>query len=179
MLTRIVQRLHIPDHARPARIICGLGGLADAADPTELLELCRALWIQFSAKVDTQPDYLFGLDSGGIVPTVGMAVVSGLSYRLAYKLDLDLPGKITIREPFAARPFVFAYNLARGQNAVLVDDEVFTGETACNAIAALRAAGVTVLAVFCITEVTSRGARQKIEQLGVPLFSASTLEVRI
>lgn len=177
MPSRVVKRLNIPEHARPDRIICAFDGLAEAADPGRLLDLCRALWARFSVNVAAKPDYLFGLDSGGIVPTVGIAIITGLPYRLAYKLDLELPAKITICEPFAARPYVFAYNLAVGQTAVLVDDEVFTGETACNAITALRAAGVTVLAMICLSEVTSKGAREKIETLGVPLFSGSTLEV--
>jgi adenine phosphoribosyltransferase len=173
----IATRLNVPKRARRERIINECDGICGAVSPDRLLAVAQELWARASAGFPELPDILVGLDNGGVVLTVGLAIVSGVKYKLGYKLDLDLPRKIEIVEPYAVSPQVYFYDLTPGSSVFIVDDEVCSGETACNAVDALRAAGVSVLAVLCLVEVDSYGAREKIESRGVPLFSVTTLSL--
>lgn len=86
-------------------------------------------------------DYLLGLDAGGILPTVGLALIGDLPYKIAWKLRLPLPGTVHFVEPHATRPDVYAYGIETGRRVLLVGDEVTTRYTLANLAARLREAG--------------------------------------
>ncbi|WP_307962079.1 phosphoribosyltransferase [Salinispora arenicola] len=116
-----------------------------------------------------------GLDAGGIVPTIALAWASGSQYRLAWKVNLDLPEKLVFHEPHARRLEVFAYGDFKGQRVLIVDDEITTGLTLNNLINALRAAGADVTGVLCLVEDTTGGGRCLLERNEVPLCVLTTL----
>jgi adenine phosphoribosyltransferase len=153
-----------------------LDGILGPVAPQALLDAGSALWAEWTRHPQyTAPDLLLGLDAGGILPTVAVALASGLPYRLAWKLDLDLPGKRRFSEPHARRTDVFTYGDLAGTRMLIVDDEITTGETTGNLIAVLRGAGATVTGVACLVEDTSGGAQAPLRLQGVPLCSLTRL----
>lgn len=105
---RRIRRLGVPPQTREVRIVHELDGILDQVQPATLLQTGSALWEVWSRHPEfTTPDVLLGLDAGGILPTVAVALASNLPYRLAWKLDLDLPDKRHFTEPHARRTEVF------------------------------------------------------------------------
>lgn len=173
---RRVRRFGVPSQTRDVRIVHELDGILDQVPPSTLLQTGRALWEMWAKRPEfTRPHVLFGLDAGGILPTVAVALASGLPYRLAWKLDLDLPHKRRFTEPHARRTDVFSYGDLAGARVLIVDDEVTTGRTLANLIAVLRDADVEVTGVACLIEDTTGTARSLLESLGMPLCTLARL----
>ncbi|MBQ0928621.1 phosphoribosyltransferase [Saccharopolyspora endophytica] len=171
-----VQRLGVPPEARAVRIVHELDGILDQVHPATLLGAGTTLWQAWSQHPEfTAPDVLLGLDAGGILPTVAVALASGVPYRLAWKLDLDLPHKKTFTEPHARRTEVFTYGDLAGSRVLVVDDEITTGKTLANLVSVLRHADVEVTGIACLIEDTSGNPRQLMESLGVPLCVLTNL----
>lgn len=173
---RRVRRLGVPPQARDVRIVHELDGILDPVHPSTLLRVGNTLWEAWSRhEAFTTPDVLLGLDAGGILPTVAVALASDLPYRLAWKLDLDIPHKQRFTEPHARRADVFTYGHLTGARVLIVDDETTTGKTVANLVAVLRDSGVEVTGVACLIEDSAGGARPLLESLGVPLCSLTRL----
>jgi adenine phosphoribosyltransferase len=171
-----VRRLGVPEEIRDIRIVHELDGILDQVQPMTLLRTGSTLWKAWCRHpAFATPDVLIGLDAGGILPTIAMALASDLPYRLAWKLDLDLPDKRRFTEPHARRTEVFAYGDLGGARVLLVDDEVTTGNTLSNLAAVLRDADVHVLGVACLIEDTLGNARPLLESQGVPLCTLTQL----
>lgn len=170
---RRVRRLGVPATAREVRLVHDLDGILCDAPPSKLVSAGDALWAAWLQQQrdagPVQPDLLLGLDAGGILPTVALSLASGLPYRLAWKLDLDLPGKRCFSEPHAIRTEVFTYGDLFGRCVLLVDDEVTTGRTLANLIAVLRQDGVHLAGVACLIEDLTGDARSLLRSLGVQL----------
>lgn len=173
---RRVRRLGVPSQTRDVRIVHEVDGILDPVQPSTLLRVGAALWDTWSRHQDFRtPDVLLGLDAGGILPTVAVALASDLPYRLAWKLDLDLPHKRRFTEPHARRADVFTYGDLTGARVLIVDDETTTGNTLANLVTVLRESGAEVTGVACLIEDTDGGARPLLESLGVPLCSLTRL----
>jgi adenine phosphoribosyltransferase len=173
---RRVRRLGVPAGTRDIRIVHELDGIVDQVDPSTLLWTGSALWDAWSRHPEfTGPDVLLGLDAGGILPTIALALASDLPYRLAWKLDLDLPHKLRFTEPHARRTEVFAYGDLTGARVLIVDDEITTGNTLTNLVTVLRDAAVDVTGIACLIEDTAGNARPLLDSLGVPLCTLTRL----
>jgi adenine phosphoribosyltransferase len=173
---RRVRRLGVTSDMRDMRIIHELDGICGQVHPTTLLRTGGALWDAWRRHPDfAAPDLLLGLDAGGILPTVAVALASDLPYQLAWKLDLDLPDKHRFTEPHARRTEVFTYGDLAGTRVLLVDDEITTGRTLANLVAVLRAAAVHVTGIACLIEDTTGTPRPLLESLGVPLCTLTQL----
>jgi adenine phosphoribosyltransferase len=165
-----VRRLGVAGRTRDVRIVHELDGILDEVHPSTLVRVGRALWETWQRHpAFTRPDLLLGLDAGGILPTIGVALASDLPYRLAWKLDLDLPHKRRFTEPHAQRTEVYTYGNLAGTSVLLVDDEVTTGHTLSSLVHVLRGAGVRVAGIGCLIEDTTGNARTLLEALEVPL----------
>ena len=176
---RVVERLSIGATSRAERIIHSLDGLEAPVRPETLAYTGGILWERLNAQVPYvggAADFLLGLDAGGILPTVSLATVSRLPYKIAWKLHLPLDGAVRFREPHAMRTDVFAYGIAPGQRIILVDDEITTGQTLADLTLRLREAGAEPLAAACLVEDTTRGARALLDSLCLPLVSLTTIE---
>ncbi len=174
---RVVERLGVSGVGRRERIVHTLDGLEDTATARQLQDCCAELWDRCRGQVPGLAgiDYLLGLDAGGILPTVGLALISGLPYKIAWKLRLPLPGAVHFVEPHATRPDVYAYGIETGRRVLLVDDEVTTGYTLANLAARLREAGAEPVGAACLVEGTRFGARDLLAAAGVPLVSLLVL----
>ena len=171
-----VDRLGTDEATRGVRIVHPLDGILAEVAPQEVIRCGQQLWAAWTDRATAPgPDLLLGLDAGGILPTVAVALASGLPYRLAWKLDLALPHKRRFAEPHARRTDVFTYGDMRGIRVLIVDDEVPTGRTACNLAAVLRAAGAAVVGVACLIEDSAGGAADRLHAEGLPLCTLTRL----
>ncbi|MBU7597371.1 phosphoribosyltransferase [Streptomyces sp. P38-E01] len=176
---RIVERLSVGATSRRERVIHSLDGLEDPVHPDTLATTGTRLWRLLHEQTASElgsVDFLLGLDAGGILPTVSLAGAAQLPYKIAWKLHLPLDGAVRFSEPHAMRTDVFAYGIAPGQRIILVDDEITTGRTLADLTRSLREAGAIPLAAACLVEDTTRGARELLTELGVPLVSLTTIK---
>ncbi|MFB7850524.1 MULTISPECIES: phosphoribosyltransferase [unclassified Streptomyces] len=176
---RIVERLSVGATSRRERVIHSLDGLEHPVHPDTLARTGADLWCLLQEQVPNgldSVDFLLGLDAGGILPTVSLAGAAHLPYKIAWKLHLPLDGAVRFSEPHAMRTDVFAYGIAPGQQIVIVDDEITTGRTLADLTRRLREVGAVPLAAACLVEDTTRGARDLLTGLGLPLVSLTTIK---
>ncbi|MCF3143520.1 phosphoribosyltransferase [Streptomyces platensis] len=176
---RIVERLGVGATSRRERVIHSLDGLEAPVHFDSLAATGTHLWRLLQEQSPEglgSVDFLLGLDAGGILPTVSLAGSAHLPYKIAWKLHLPLDGAVRFSEPHAMRTDVFAYGISAGQRIVLVDDEITTGRTLADLTRRLREAGAVPLAAACLVEDTTRGARDLLNGLGLPLVSLTTIE---
>ncbi|MER5502604.1 phosphoribosyltransferase [Streptomyces sp. NPDC002561] len=176
---RIVERLSVGATSRRERVIHSLDGLEHPVHPDTLARTGADLWCLLQEQVPNgldSVDFLLGLDAGGILPTVSLAGAAHLPYKIAWKLHLPFDGAVRFSEPHAMRTDVFAYGIAPGQQIVIVDDEITTGRTLADLTRRLREVGAVPLAAACLVEDTTRGARDLLTGLGLPLVSLTTIK---
>lgn len=167
---RRVRRLGVEPQTRDVRVVHELDGILDQVEPAALLRTGNALWRAWRRHpAFATPEVLLGLDAGGILPTVAVALASDVPYRLAWKLNLDLPTKHRFTEPHARRSDVFAYGDLAATKVLLIDDETTTGNTLANLVTVLRGAAVEVVGVACLIEDATGSARALLDSLEVPL----------
>jgi len=173
---RRVRRFSAVPMTRDTRIVHELDGILAEVRPATLLRTGTTLWEAWSSHPRFTPsDLLLGLEVGGILPTIAVALASNLPYRLAWKLDLDLPDKRRFAEPHARRNEVFTYGGFRGVRVLIIDDEVTTGNTLSNLVTMLRDANAVVTGIACLVEDTAGDARRRLESLGIPLCTLTRL----
>jgi adenine phosphoribosyltransferase len=171
-----VRRLGIPEHTRSVRIVHDLDGIQHEVAPSLLTATGGALWETWTRHpAFTEPDLILGLDAGGILPAVAVALASGLPYRLAWKLDLDLPCKARFSEPHARRTDVYTYGDLTGRRVLIVDDEITTGQTLVGLVRVLRDGGAHVTGIACLIEDTTGEAQAVMDNLEVPLCTLTRI----
>lgn len=171
-----VRRLGVPPGTRDIRIVHELDGILDPVSPEDLLRIGHALWNTWTDHPRfAQPDLILGLDAGGIPPTVAVSLAAGLPYRLAWKLDLQLPDKHQFSEPHARRTDVFTYGDLVGQRVLVVDDEVTTGRTLSSLVTVLRGSGVDIVGIACLVEDTSSHPRRVLAEQEVALCTLTRI----
>lgn len=171
---RKVARLGTDGARRPDRIVHALDGLCEPVDAENVARIALQLWQACCEQLDLSdgvPDFLLGLDAGGIAPALALAQTSGIPFKIAWKLHLELPGAIHFAEPHSSRPDMYAYAIDAGARVLIVDDEITTGRTLGGLIRALRQAGAAPVAAVCLIEDVQQGGRSVLEDLGVPLVS--------
>lgn len=171
-----VTRLGVAPDARDVRIVHELDGITSDVPPRTLTNTGLALWEAWQRHpAYLPPDLLLGLDAGGFLPTVALSLASGVPYRLAWKLDLDLPDQRRFSEPHANRTDVFTYADFTGRRVLIVDDEITTGHTLANLVAVLREAGAQITGAVCLIEDTTGEGYTRLDDLGVPLCTLTRL----
>jgi adenine/guanine phosphoribosyltransferase-like PRPP-binding protein len=123
-------------------------------------------------------DYVIGIPEGGMIPAYAFGIAAGLPIVLASVWQPDLPGLISFYEdhdpPAVSRKHI--YGLVPGNNVIIVEDEVTSGNTVVNCVRALRAAGIRCDQVATIyasddPEMRSRLSKQAIQLHVACLFS--------
>lgn len=173
---RRVTRRTGQDEIRQVRVVHDLDGIEHPVEPHQLTAAGEALWRRWRTHPAYEPPTIvLGLDAGGIIPAVAVALASTTPYRLAWKLDLDLPQQHVFHEPHARRPQVCVYGPLAGERVLIVDDEVTTGKTVTNLIDVLRDAGAAVTGVVCLAEDTSGDGRRHLARREIPLCALTRL----
>ena len=173
---RRVRRLGISGGVRALRVVHGLDGIDAEVAAGTVDAVGRMLWDQWRCHPEfVQHDLVLGLDAGGIVPALAVSMASGTSYRLAWKLDLDLPDKRRFHEPYASRTDVFLYGPVEGRRILVVDDEVTSGATVASLVGTLRDGLADVVGVACLVEDKSGQGRATLADIGVPLCALTQL----
>jgi adenine/guanine phosphoribosyltransferase-like PRPP-binding protein len=110
-------------------------------------------------------DVVVGIPEAGNVPAYAFAALTGLPLVLATNLDLELPGLIDFSEEHAlpAAREMHVYGLSAGQRALIVEDEITTGNTVLNCVRAMRAFGVHIDQVASVLAVDEPEARARLE----------------
>ncbi len=126
------------------------------------------------------PDAIIGLAPGGIPIALAVGFELDRPVVVAYKTRLGLEHELTWSEPHCENATFYLYGFPPGSAVVLVDDEIDSGNTLVNAVAALRAAGVDVLAVGAAIESRHEGrslGREGLAALGIDLVAVRHLDV--
>jgi adenine/guanine phosphoribosyltransferase-like PRPP-binding protein len=174
---RIVERRGVTQQQRTERVVHRLDGLEEPVTTDEVKAAAEELWRLCQTTLDhlDRVDFILGLDAGGIIPTLGLAMAAGLPYKIAWKLDLPLRGAVHFSEPHAVRRDVHAYHIEPHQRILVVDDEVTTGMTLDNLAAALRRAGAEPIGAACLVEDVRHRARERLAASGINLVSLTTI----
>jgi len=151
-----------------------------AISPPSLRAIARRLGA--ALKLTQLPDYIVGFAPGGIPIAVGLAYELDLPVVIAYKCRLDLPDEVAWTEPHSVNSTFYFYGAREGQSVLLVDDEVDSGRTICNAVRALRTCDVEIIDVGCVVEILHEGqssGRHRLRELGFDLKSIRRLDVDV
>lgn len=171
-----VQRLDVTSMNRMARVVNNLDGIGSAVPPDRFRDAGIELWRRWTNEhPDRVPDVLLGMDTGGIIPTLTVALAADLPYQLAWKQELHLYTKHAFTAPYGRNRVVHLYAQVAGRRVLLVDDQITTGTTLRNMTNLLRDAGAVVLGALCVVEDTFRNGRALLERNGVPLCALTTL----
>ncbi|HEV2634532.1 MAG TPA: phosphoribosyltransferase family protein [Actinocrinis sp.] len=170
---KIVERRGVTKQQRAERVVHRLDGLEAPVSMDEFKSTAEELWSRCQSAIAhlDRVDFILGLDAGGIIPTLGLASASGIPYKIAWKLDLPLPGAVKFSEPHAMRQDVHAYHIEPRQRILVMDDEVTTGMTLVNLAEALRAVGAEPVGAVCLVEDLRYSARQRLASTGLDLVS--------
>lgn len=148
-----------------------------AIRPSELRAVAKALIAELEEVSGL--DWVIGFSQGGIPLAVAVAYELDVPLLIAYQSRMPLPNAITFREPHAFDDQFYLYGLTQG-TVLLVDDEVDSGNTLANAVAALRNHGIRVAGVAAGVEAVHSGqsrGRRRLHELGLNLKAACTFEI--
>jgi adenine/guanine phosphoribosyltransferase-like PRPP-binding protein len=146
--------------------------------PRELRAVAKQL--ASSLQISTQPDFILGLAPGGIPITVALGYELEIPTVIAYKCRLDIPSEITWVEPHCVNSTFYLYGATAGMSVLLLDDEVDSGHTLCNAVQSLERHGIQIVDVGCVVEILHCGrsiGRDRLRELGLSLKSMYRMEV--
>jgi len=131
-------------------------------------------------KTSIRPDYIIGFAPGGIPIAIALSYELNIPLVIAYKCRLDLPDEITWSEPHCLFNTFYFYGAYPSMSVILVDDEVDSGNTLCNAIEKFLAHRVKILDVACVVEVLHNkhsAGRNKLLKFNLHLKSLFQLDI--
>lgn len=152
MKYKIAKRTNIASSVRRERLTYSFDGIEDVVSYNDFLSIGK----NFLKETEnnninlSNVDYLLGLDAGGIIPTISFSSATKIPFKLAWKLDLEMPNKEEFTEPFASGKSVFVYNLMRDKNIIIIDDEVTTGATIQSLYSILKKYNINVACALSI-----------------------------
>lgn len=176
MRARRVLPVDVPLERPATRIWHELDGMDQPVSPHRLLVTGSALWGSWlDYRPGVVPEVLIGLGTRGAVPTIAVAIASGLPYLLAWPLDRDVSDELSGPESGIRRAEFLTTGCVQGKQVLVVSDQVIHGSNLLSFISALRDEAADVIGVLCLIEDTSGAGRRRVESTGVALCSARTL----
>jgi adenine/guanine phosphoribosyltransferase-like PRPP-binding protein len=125
--------------------------------------------------------YVLGVPEGGYIPAYAFAAEAGLPLVLASIWQPDVPGVVSFIEEHNT-PFLRGkhfHGLSPGDNVIVVEDEVSSGQTIINCVRALRAAGIRCDQVATIYAADDPAMRARVAAEGIRLHAASLCQADI
>ncbi|MBP2474770.1 adenine phosphoribosyltransferase [Crossiella equi] len=163
--------LDLPSEVPPARVVHELDGVSQPVEPSRLLAVGHALWSSWLGNPHhDRPDVLLGFDNSGIVPTLAVAMASGLPYHLAWKLETEQSAI-----PRRRSAEIFTYGRLQGRRVLIVDSALTHCAAITSLISVLRDEAADVVGVASLTEDAEGSNRLHIESTGVPLVSLTSV----
>jgi adenine/guanine phosphoribosyltransferase-like PRPP-binding protein len=135
-------RLVIGADGRTRYLLHPFNGRFCPVDHHELDALVGAI----ASRIDVSAvDYVIGFPEGGSIPAYAFERIVDRPVILASRLPLDVPGTITFEQPGTIMGKTHhLLGLQAGDRVMIVEDELTNGDTAVNAVRALRRAGVSI-----------------------------------
>jgi adenine/guanine phosphoribosyltransferase-like PRPP-binding protein len=170
---KIIDRLNVSNHVRKERLVHELDGI----EHTVTFNNIKSVGNTFIEKIQERNidlslvDYIIGMDSGGIMPTIALSSSTNIAYKLAWKLNLDIGNKTEFTETCASGKQVFLYNLIENSNIIIVDDEITTGSTVYNLYEALSQKGINVVCIISLFESVAFSQSSYYEKINCPVIS--------
>ncbi|MFA6427050.1 MAG: phosphoribosyltransferase domain-containing protein [Candidatus Magasanikbacteria bacterium] len=89
-------------------------------------------------------DYILGFCEQGIVPAYTIAFLTKIPFISSTRTRLNDHTEIHFVEEHSMFPNQYIYGLKKGDKVAIIEDEITTGKTLCNAITSLHQKGVEV-----------------------------------
>ena len=158
------------------RIVHELDGIDQPVEPHRLLVIGSAMWAAWlDYRPGAVPEVLIGLGTTGIIPTIAVAIASGLPYHLAWPFDRGASDELPAGEPGIRRGELLASGCLQNKRVLVVDDELIHGYTLASFISALRDEAADVVGVLCLVEDAAGTGRSRVESTGIALCAVQML----
>ncbi len=139
---QLIKRIYSVD--RRYHVISPYTGRLLPVKPIELQQRAREL----AAKLDIdEVHYIVGFPQQGLIPGYAIALETGLPFIAAQKARLENQDtEIVFLEPHQEKKYqrLYMYGVEPGSTVIIVDDEICTGRTFCNAICAFKEKDIKV-----------------------------------
>jgi len=118
-------------------------------------------------------EIIVGLPTSGVIMAAGLSLVRGIPYN--FGVEYEFENKDTafyFHETDRGKDPQYLYGLKPGDNAIIIEDEVTSGNGVTELTKALREWGVNVIAIASVVEALNFDAREKIKtETGINLTS--------
>lgn len=166
----IVERIN-SKKKRAFRVIFPLDGVKDLIEPSTLNKATAKIIKDIGSDLLKKADYILALDRGGLILGLSLSLSQNIPLKIAWKHNLQLDSKTALTDPYIPDEPLYAYGLKKGDRVVLVDDEVYSGETLIETISCLNKVGVKVLTALVLVECLNFNAKKKISKYSCDLKS--------
>lgn len=170
---KIVRRIN-SKKKRGFRVIFPLDGVKNNILPAMLKDATQIVLKKLGKGLIKNVDYILALDRGGLVLGLSLSLAKNIPLKIAWKHNLDLENKITLSDPYIPNEPLYLYGAKKNDRVILVDDEIYSGETMLITIKDLSKKGIQVAAAVAIVECLNFKAREKLERVGCKLIAYRT-----
>lgn len=125
-------------------------------------------------------EIIFGFTEGSILLTAALASSRKSNFVCSTRSRrLDIENEIVfIEEHRDKTPTHFIYALEKGNQVILIEDEISTGKTVLNAYKVFKKYGIKIIAVTTLVEILNFQPRQVIKKVtGLDLFSVCKIKL--
>jgi adenine/guanine phosphoribosyltransferase-like PRPP-binding protein len=125
--------------------------------------------------------HVLGIPEGGSIPAYSFADATGLRLVLATIWQPDCAGVVSFAESHDPPPVTgkHVYGLSAGDHAIIVEDEVTSGQTVVNCVLALRRAGIRCGQVATIYAANDPSMQAMLAANGIRLHAAAWFDAGI
>ncbi len=173
---KLVRRIN-SKKKRDFRVIFPLDGVENYIHPSLLKGATSSVIKKLGERLFKNVDYILALDRGGLVLGLCLSLTKNVPLKIAWKHNLDLGNKTSLSDPYIPKEPLYLYGAKKNDKVILVDDEIYSGDTMLMAIKDLSDKGIQVAAAVAIVECLNFKAREKLEKIGCKLVTYKTYKI--
>jgi len=173
---KIVRRIN-SKKKRDFRVIFPLDGVKNSIRPILLKDATQVILGKLGDGLIKKADYILALDRGGLVLGLSLSLAKNIPLKIAWKHNLDLGNKIALTDPYIPNEPLYLYGAKKDDRVILVDDEIYSGDTMLITVKDLANKGIYVVAAIAIVECLNFNAREKLEKAGCKLVTYKTYKL--